>query len=260
MSNTELTKYYMSLQFNNNKMNKVSHDNILSELDNHFNYQWTWELSDEKFLLDNTAVSTTITLYTPGKIYTGRSYVKIKDYQVNHLYAILDACQSFMEKQDINNNQNIINENVNNQQMTSNQIMEALGQKPQQINTANEFYNYKNSDSNLTDGVPFNEITDNCFNELQQELGAKSSSPIQNENIQQNSNDYDTPLDKYKGFSQRQVDRINQFKNNFGVVNDEMFGNYVNTWDNKLYSKNHITPSNVNAFLDWVDSLKKQTC
>ena len=259
MSNTELTKYYMSLQFNNNKMNKVSHDNILSELDKHFNYQWTWELDDEKILLDNTAVSTTITLYTPGKIYTGRSYVKIKDYQVNHLYAILNACQSFMETNDINNNQSIVNENINNQQMTANQIMEALNQQPQQsVNTVNDFYEYKKSDSNLPDGVPFDEITDNCFNELQQELGAKSSSPIQQES--NNGQDYDAPLDKYKGFSQRQVDRLNQFKKDFDIINNEMFGNYVNMWDNNLHDKNHITPTNANAFLDWIDELKKQGC
>ena len=41
----------------------------------------------------------------------------------------------------------------------------------------------------------------------------------------------------------------------FDITNDEMFGNYVNTWDKRLSSKRDINPGNIDAFLDWADSL-----
>ena len=71
---------------------------------------------------------------------------------------------------------------------------------------------------------------------------------------------YDMPLEKYKGFSQRQIDRLNKFKVDFDIINDEMFGNFVNTWDKNLSSKSDIVPSNANAFLDWAENLGKMDC
>ena len=41
MSNTELTKYYMGLQLNTNKMPEVAYANIIPALNKHFNGQWT---------------------------------------------------------------------------------------------------------------------------------------------------------------------------------------------------------------------------
>ena len=70
----------------------------------------------------------------------------------------------------------------------------------------------------------------------------------------------DAPQDRYKGFSQRQIDRLNKFKADFDIMNDEMFGNYVNTWDKSLTSKKDITPANANAFLSWVENLGKMGC
>jgi hypothetical protein len=70
----------------------------------------------------------------------------------------------------------------------------------------------------------------------------------------------DDPQPRYKGFSQSQVDKLNQFKADFDVLNDDMFANYVKTWDKALKSKGDITPSNVNTFLAWVDSLGKMDC
>ena len=260
MSNTELTKYYMGLQLNTNKMPEVAYADIIPALDKHFNGQWTWELADERFAMDNTTVCTTVTVYTPGKVYTGRSLCKIKDYASNHLFAILDACQTFIQKNLAQPQQGQASQA--SQQMTPDQIMNAINQQPQQqVNTAAQFYNYKENGM-PSDTVPMDAMTDNCHKELQQEMGMippQAQQPVPTPQ-QNNGQDYDAPLDKYKGFSQRQIDRLNQFKKDFDILNDEMFGNYVNTWDKSLTSKKDITPANANAFLDWAEGLGKMGC
>lgn len=260
MSNTELTKYYMGLQQNNNKMPEVVYTDIISALDKHFNGQWTWELADERFAMDNTTVCTTITLFTPGKVYTGRSLCKIKDYASNHLFAILNACESF-----INHNiakQEQPQQSSPSQQMTPDQIMNAIGQQPQQqVNTAAQFYNYKD-EQGMPSQVPFDAMTDNCHKELQQEMGMTQHLPQQPE-PQQNTNStpgYDEPQARYKGFSQKQIDGLNKFKKDFDIMNDQMFDNYVNTWNKSFTSKKDITPANADDFIAWANGLGKMEC
>lgn len=247
MSNSELCKYYMGLQANTNTMEQVPHTEIISALTKHFGNQWTWEIADERFYADNTNVCTTVTLYTPGRIYVGRAFGKIVNYPENHLHALVNACQTFMSKQTAP--VTAPSQPIANQQMTPDQIMSAIGQQPapapapqpQKINTAEEFYNQP------TEEVPFDAMTDNCLKELQQEMGMVPA-------------DYDVPQAKYKGFTQRQIDRINKFKKEYEILDDKMFGNYVNAWDKTLTMKSQITPDNVDSFLAWVDSLGKMDC
>lgn len=256
MSNTELCKFYMGLlpEKKGTKMPEVPYTDIIPALDKYFGELWTWELADERFAMDNTMVCTTVTLYTPGRVYTGRSLCKIKDYHTNHLFAILDACQTFISKQAAP--QNTSPQPAPGQQMTTDQIMSALGQTAptQQVNTAAQFYNYKDNNGVPLQGVPMDAMTENCHKELQQEVMNPSTPP------QAAPTDYDAPLEKYKGFSQRQIDRLNKFKKDFDILNDEMFGNYVNTWDKTLTSKSQITPANADAFLAWAESLGKMDC
>lgn len=265
MSNVELTKYYMGLQFKpmTDKMPETAYMNIIPALDEYFAKQWTWELADERFVMDNTSVCTTITLYTPGRVYTGRSLCKIKDYHENHLFAILDACKTFMASNKTMQPQPQSSPNPTSQQMTPDQIMNALGQQPQQqVNTAAQFYNYKDEQGMPATEVPFDAITNNCHKELQQEY---MNPPVQSQNAipvpsQQANVDYNAPQARYKGFSQRQIDGLNKFKKDFDILNDQMFGNYVNTWDKSLTSKADITPANADAFLAWAENLGKMGC
>lgn len=267
MSNVELTKYYLGMQQRTDKMQSVVHTNIISTLDQFFNGQWTWELADEKFAIDNTVVCTTVTVYTPGKVYTGRAVNKIKDYAENHLYAIVDACKSFTNTLSGQSSQTSSQPiNSGNLQMTPEQIMAAVGQ-PQsqpQVDSASQFYNYKDEQGNPSTEVPFDAITDKCHQELQQELGmANQNSPMPQQTpqqSQQNMPDYDVPQERLKGFTQRQIDRLNQFKKDFDILNDEMFGNYVNTWNKNFTSKKDIIPANVEAFLSWAENLGKMGC
>ena len=249
MSNTELCKFYMGFQQNNTKMPEATCANVIATLDKHFNGIWTWELADERFAMDNTTVCTTVTLYTPGRIYTGRSLCKIKDYSTNHLSAILDACQTFMNKQNLQSQQPQQLQSAG-QQMTPDQIMNAIEQQTlQNTNTSIPSQSVNKPDMSIIDTEYY------LMNNNQQ-----NSTFSQSSNNLQSNVDYDAPQDRYKGFSQRQIDRLNQFKKDFDILNDDIFGNYVNTWDKTLMSKQDITPANVEGFLAWAENLGKMGC
>ena len=278
MSNTELTKYYLAMQPNTQIMPETAYFDIIEALQKHFNGQWTWELADEKLIMDGTTVSTTVTLYIPGKVCTGRSLCKIKDYHNNHLFALLDACQTFMEKKTNSfmkgqpqNNKSDPNHNT----MTADEIIKAMGNPPQeQVNTAAQFYNYKDNNGMPAEGVPFDSMTDNCHQELNQEVGINTPQnniqsqppmPSQQNNPQMNMNnnqnvDYNAPQARLKGFSQRQVDGINKFKKDYEITNDAMFDSWVNTWKPELTSKKDIIPDNVDEFLKFIDDMGKKGC
>ena len=278
MSNTELTKYYLAMQPNTQIMPETAYFDIIEALQKHFNGQWTWELADEKLIMDGTTVSTTVTLYIPGKVCTGRSLCKIKDYHNNHLFALLDACQTFMEKKTNSfmkgqpqNNESDPNHNT----MTADEIMKAIGNPPQeQVNTAAQFYNYKDNNGMPAEGVPFDSMTDNCHQELNQEVGINTPQnntqsqppmPPQQNNPQMNMNnnqnvDYNAPQARLKGFSQRQVDGINKFKKDYEITNDAMFDSWVNTWKPELTSKKDIIPDNVDEFLKLIGDMGKKGC
>ena len=278
MSNTELTKYYLAMQPNTQIMPETAYFDIIEALQKHFNGQWTWELADEKLIMDGTTVSTTVTLYIPGKVCTGRSLCKIKDYHNNHLFALLDACQTFMEKKTNSfmkgqpqNNESDPNHNT----MTADEIMKAMGNPPQeQVNTTAQFYNYKDNNGMPAEGVPFDSMTDNCHQELNQEVGINTPQnniqsqppmPSQQNNPQMNMNnnqnvDYNAPQARLKGFSQRQVDGINKFKKDYEITNDAMFDSWVNTWKPELTSKKDIIPDNVDEFLKFIDDMGKKGC
>ena len=278
MSNTELTKYYLAMQPNTQIMPETAYFDIIEALQKHFNGQWTWELADEKLIMDGTTVSTTVTLYIPGKVCTGRSLCKIKDYHNNHLFALLDACQTFMEKKTNSfmkgqpqNNESDPNHNT----MTADEIMKAMGNPPQeQVNTAAQFYNYKDNNGMPAEGVPFDSMTNNCHQELNQEVGINTPQnntqsqppmPPQQNNPQMNMNnnqnvDYNAPQARLKGFSQRQVDGINKFKKDYEITNDAMFDSWVNTWKPELTSKKDIIPDNVDEFLKFIDDMGKKGC
>ena len=278
MSNTELTKYYLAMQPNTQIMPETAYFDIIEALQRHFNGQWTWELADEKLIMDGTTVSTTVTLYIPGKVCTGRSLCKIKDYHNNHLFALLDACQTFMEKKTNSfmkgqpqNNESDPNHNT----MTADEIIKAIGNPPQeQVNTAAQFYNYKDNNGMPAEGVPFDSMTDNCHQELNQEVGINTPQnntqsqppmPPQQNNPQMNMNnnqnvDYNAPQARLKGFSQRQVDGINKFKKDYEITNDAMFDSWVNTWKPELTSKKDIIPDNVDEFLKFIDDMGKKGC
>lgn len=257
MSNLELTKHYLNLQTkaNTNPMPTVRPTDIVPTLNKHFGGQWTWELADEKLMFDDTVLCTTVTVYVPGRVLTGRSVIKgYNEFSVNHLNAIANACQILMDTEVQSSSQTTTPvEAQPTMQMTPDQIMNALGQTPavimpQQPEALNQPV------PTMADEVPF----DTAVDTIQQGM-AQMQQPTP-QPMQQPIGDYDAPQARLKGFSQRQIDRLNKFKVDFDIMNDDMFGNFVNTWDKTLTSKNDIVPSNANAFLDWAENLGKMAC
>ena len=64
---------------------------VIPALTSKFGANWTWEITDETFVMDGTMVSTTVALYVPGRVLIGRHIGQIKDYATNHLHALLEA-------------------------------------------------------------------------------------------------------------------------------------------------------------------------
>ena len=279
MSNIELTKYYLGQQMTTSQMPETAYFDIQKALDEHFQKNWTWELVDERVVEDGSGVNvmTTVMLYTPGRVYTGRSYCKVRDYHENHLHALLNACKSFMTVGKATQPTPI--PQTSPQQMSADQISAMLGQQqaPQQpIDTAAQFYNYKDEQGRPANEVPFDQMTDNCTKELQQEMGMVQKDepdqvpfntgnpggmvypPNNPQPPQQNMAQAPQPQQQtglINGYTQQQIDRMNKFKKDFDITDDVMFGNYVNTWDKRFTSKKDINPGNIDAFLAWVDTL-----
>lgn len=251
MTNTKLTEIFLKQPpVVQAPMEEVPYTDIISALHKYFATDWAWELADEKVIEDGTGVNvmTTVTLFTPGRIYTGRSYCKIRDYSVNHLHALVDACKPFTKAGSTQTTPQQNNIQSSSQQMSADQIAAMLnqGQPQQQVDNLAQLYNYKDEQGRPTDEVPYDNITPNCMDQIHQEMGIPVVQPAPQQ-PQQN-------IGKH-GYTQAQIDRMNKFKQDFDITNDQMFGNYVNTWDKRLSSKKDITPQNIDAFLDWTDTL-----
>jgi hypothetical protein len=264
MNNPELTKHYLNLVSNPNKMSQTAPADIISALDNHFNCQWAWELADEKIILDNTMLCTTVTVYVPGRVLTGRSITNgYNTFATNHLIAIYNACKNLMiENTSINTPS--VTQQV--QQMTSEQIMNAINQQPVAVTQQPTVESIAQMPAPLPQPVPamfMNQPIPGMPDEVPFDMAVDTIQQGMNAAIPQqpvSDDTYDKPLEKYKGFSQRQIDRLNKFKVDFDIINDEMFGNFVNTWNKNLSSKSDIVPSNANDFLDWAENLGKMAC
>lgn len=258
-----------------------SPSDIIQALDRHFSGQWAWEISDER-LYDSgkTRVMTTVAVYVPGRVLTGRAFTDLDGYHENHLSAIFNACQSIMEAQQGSNATGQTapapapqpepqqTQSAAPMQMTPEQIMAMANgtqstptpEQPKQqdngmINTREEFYNYTENGQPV-DAVPFDKISDQCHKELEDELFAQRMNPPVDPNAQQ----VPQAGNNAKGFTQEQIQRVNQFKKDFDILDDAMFANFVNSWNSNYHSKKDLTPENVDAFLDWASNLGEMGC
>ena len=128
--NTQLTNHFLGIPYRADEMRGVTHHaDIVHALNKHFGHQWAWEITDEKLVMDGTMVSTTVAVYIPGRVLTGRAFNKIKDYGENHLRALVDAC-SVITAQDMRT-QNSAPVAPANTQMTPDQIMSMVGGQAQ---------------------------------------------------------------------------------------------------------------------------------
>lgn len=283
MSNLELCKHFMGLTPKTHMPVVSNPSDIIRALDRHFSGQWAWEVTDER-IYDSveTRVMTTVAVYVPGRILTGRAFTDIDGYHSNHFTAIFNACQSIMEAQQGNNVGNTTQQSApvstpqpepqqtnqsSSMQMTPEQIMAMANgtpapapEQPKQqnngmINTREEFYNYTENGQPV-DAVPFDKISDQCHKELEEELFAGKMNPPVDPNAPAVPQANNNP----KGFTPEQIQKVNQFKKDFDIVDDAMFANFVNSWNSNYHSKKDLTPENVDEFLQWANGLGEMGC
>lgn len=251
MCNTELTKYYLSKSTNlTSKMPETAYFDIIKSLDVYFNHDWTWEFISETFAMNNTKVAATVALYTPGHVYTGRATCDVKEFGNVHLFALVDASRSFMDKPNSQSSPSSQQTQQNTGNMSPEQIMNAINGGGQ-IDSAAQFYNHKDADGTQSESVPYENISDKAHKEIQEDMGLGN-----NMNQPQQPSDYSQPKENLHGYSQQQLDRIEAFKKKWDVTNNQMFNNYVVMWD-KTMTKANLNPQNIDSFLDWTDRLGK---
>lgn len=277
MANSELCRHYLQKGFNNQKMPEVIYTNIIQALDQHFNYDWTYEVINEFPILDGTNITVTVQVYIPGRVVTGRCTCKSTEYGEAHLRAILDAVYFLIdEKTAYQNPPSEVQQN--NGQMNADQIAAALNGQygDKMVNTKEQFYNHTEQGVQA-DGVPMDKMTDNCHKELQEEMFPNQQQNNQQQPAQQQSApqsttpqaappmnppqtppDYDVPDPNLNGFTKRQVDGVNAFKKDFNIMDDVMFASWVQSWDQTMTNgRKSLTPQNVNNFLAYIDSVRK---
>lgn len=275
MSNSELSRHYINMKSMQGRLPTSTPANIIHALDVYCNGQWAWEVTDESFALDNTLVCTTVMLYIPGKILTGRSISPCKEYSQNHLKALVDACQTIMEAKQVTQPTEAPAQPQTN--MSPTEIMGMINGNSSpapapQEQSSNGATNYndlpfyfgpeeapKETNSNQQSTSQNNVL--NLFDGIDDTPTAPpqpAQEPQTNSQGQEYPLDYDTPKPHLNGFSQRQVDGVNAFKAKFEVVNDTMFNNYINAWNPNFTSKVQLTPMNVENFLKWTATLGEE--
>jgi hypothetical protein len=247
--NTQLTNHFLGITYRAEEMHEVSHANIIPALNSHFGHQWAWEITDEKLIMDGTMVSTTVAVYIPGRVLTGRSLAKIKDYEENYLRALVNAC-SVITAQTMQSKP-ATPVAPTNAQMTPDQIMSMVGNQAPAAPVAPA----------PKDEVPFDDYSDLPFTMGPDVCPSQPVMPQQNvaPAPQQPPVDsaYMQPNPALNGYSQCQVDRMNRVKQALDIINDTMLGNWISTWNSAFTSKKDLNPMNIDKFLDWAEDFAK---
>ena len=243
--NTQLTNHFLGITYHPEEMHEVAHADIIPALNKHFGYQWAWEVTDEKLIMDGTMVSTTVALYIPGRVLTGRSLVKIKDYGENHLYALANACSSIFVRTEAPKNEASAPVNT---QMTPDQIMSMVGGPAPQTPTQPSVQSIPFDDPS----IPFTMGPDINPTPAPQPYvpTPQAQQPMANAS-------YTQPNPALNGYSQCQVDRMNRVKQALDIINDTMLGNWISTWNSAFSSKKDLNPMNIDKFLDWAEDFAK---
>lgn len=231
--------------------------------------QWTYEILDDINIFTYKR-AITVRIYIVGEVRTGRYVYTENEADKAHYLAVEDALSQLpifihehtekpqeqpqkvleetpvaaiptKEPQTVPLSQEEILNMVLQQQ-------EVVVQPSVPITTAEQFANETRSE------VPF-EAIQLPESELDKMLSGNAQSPI-NENKEEplpfiTPPQPQTPMQ----FTTEQIQRMNNFKQKFGVKNDADFGKYINAWDKKYTSKKDITPANIESFLQYVEKL-----
>ena len=238
------------------------------------NAQWSYEiLNDIAIFEDKRAI--TVRVYLTGEIRTGRYVYEENEAGKAHYLAIEDALSQlpvFVRP----HNQKTQEQPQTKPETTpvqtpsvehTQQAPQALSQEEilnmvlQQQNTSTVQQNTSTNtpittaeqlNNDTREEIPFEEFQ-LSEDELDKMLGGNAQAPVEDTSapapmpapVQQTST----------SFTPEQIQRMNNFKQKFGVNTDADFGKYVNAWDKKYTSKRDITPANIESFLKYVEDL-----
>lgn len=222
---------------------------------------WTWEVVSERITSIETCIMD-VRVYLPGRILYGRTVYNEENAGTAHYKAIQNACEA-LEFNNSSNKQQQVTSNFTTPtqpQQTSNQAKPIQGdivseqeimdivmnnnakvdkKTAQPENKMIENLEQLNNDPRTE--VPYDKISDKCFDQMEESMATTAAT-------QQSQQ-------KPVKFTKEQVDAVNKIKTDFNIINNEMFGNYVNSWDPKLSRKSDLTPANVDSFIKWANSL-----
>lgn len=266
MSNPELAKYYLGLPTAQGKIAAPTPSTILSCLEGYTSGKWTWETTDEFTLMDNSMLCTNVALYIPGRVLSGRSVCPVKESANNHLNALIDAVKVITVDGDVSRPRVIESPStVQPTGMTVDQIQNALNANQQQQGAPLPAPAPQPSQDDSDLPFYFGPTDPNAPPEVKAQYAAQQAAqqlqtPPPPQGNTQYPADYDAPQERYKGFSQHQMDRMADFKKRAEVINDEVLRNYIHMWNPNFCSKAHLTPQNVDEFFDWYDRLEQTRC
>jgi hypothetical protein len=239
------------------------------------NAQWSYEILNDIAIFDDKR-AITVRVYLTGEIRTGR-YVYGKDEAGKaHYLAIEDALSQLPafirpHAQKPQEQPQTKPETIPVQAPPvehTQQAPQALSQEEilnmvlQQQNTSTVQQNTSTNtpittaeqlNNDTREEIPFEEFQ-LSEDELDKMLGGNAQAPVEDTSVpapMPTAPVQQTPT----SFTPEQIQRMNNFKQKFGVNTDADFGKYVNAWDKKYTSKRDITPANIESFLKYVEDL-----
>lgn len=215
---------------------------------------YTWEtVRDER--IDNIQSVIEVRVYLPSNVLYGRHVYKTADASDAHLYAISEAIKLIVVEDKKEKPTNIDLEKTKKietlmsqptlkpieQPVTQEEILAMIQQNDNTKITTAEQYN-----SDVREQIPFDDIELEP-EELDKVLFGKTYTPSPQ------------PVVSH-GFTQAQINAMNEFKQKMSITNDSLLCSYINSWNNKLSKKEDLTPENIDAFIEWTKALGKAPC
>ncbi len=201
------------------KMSESSWTNILESLEGFTKGNFCYKIVNEQFVKEN--VMTTVELYIPGRVFTGRALCKIEDYSKAHLHALVDASRLFSSSDGVL---------TPSKQFSPEDI---LGM----VNSAVQADNYTDKVGKPTDEIPMDAITNKGQTDIQ-----KADGLIKEQNRTR--------------YTQEEIKFLRQMQVDLDIKTPEEFGKYVHSWSKGKYSsKSDINPNNVQSFIEYIKSL-----
>lgn len=258
MANSTLTKYFMDQEPIPGLMPDVEYTEIIKALNNRFGNEWTWELVDDTIIeiANGKKIMTTVTLYVPGRVYTGRSLCQATEYAYNHLRALYDASGSFIDKSNSGvNNTPQNNTSIQSNQMSVDQIAAMMAGNGTFVNNKADMINYPSQDGTPAGGVNFDAISEQGHQEIAYTQPSQATVPQpQPTPAPQPVHTGISEAQKQAGWTEEMLTAINNFKQENQITNDEEFSNWVNIW-HPGWTKKNIRPENVFEFIEGVKNL-----